>query len=360
METYRYSGLAVLIAMLLAITILPARAEENSLPRRAGAINEAYANHDVIYGSVRNAAGQNLRIIVTRPKASGKFPTIFLTGWLSCNTVEAPPTAMDSISQIFRRLAALPDFVLVRLEKPGVGDSEGDCAKTDFDSELQSYRAAFRHTQTYDFVDTSKLVILGSSNGAGWAPLVAEGLPVRGYAVFGGWVKTWFEHMMEIERRRFALAGKTAGEVNTIMALAARFYTKYLIEGQTPRKIIEAESSFQSIWPGEKDLDHLYGRPVAYYQQLQKLNLAEAWSRVSAPALIMHGQYDWIMTGEDSEMIAALVNKNAPGAAQFVEVPNAGHGLDHRNSLQNAFSGKALSFEAKNADRIAAWFQKHR
>ena len=347
-------------AILFTAMILPASAQENSLPRRAGAVNETYPDHDVIYDSVRNAAGQNLRIIVTRPKADGKFPAIFLTGWLSCDTVEAPPAATDSISQIFRRLAALPDFVLIRLEKPGVGESEGDCSKTDFDSELASYRSAFRHMQTYDFVDKSKVFILGSSNGAGWAPLVTEGVPVRGYVVFGGWVKTWFEHMMEIERRRFSLAGKTASEVNSLMEQVARFYTEYLIEGQTPHKVVERKPSLQSIWPEEKDLDHLYGRPVAYYQQLQKLNLAEAWSRVSVPTLVMHGQYDWIMTREDSEIIADLVNKTTAGSTQFVEVPNAGHGLDHRDSLQNAFSGKALPFEAKNADRIAVWFQAHR
>jgi pimeloyl-ACP methyl ester carboxylesterase len=346
-------------AILFAAMILPVSAQENSLPRRTGAVNETYSGHDVIYDSVRNAAGQNLRVIVTRPSTSGKFPTIFLAGWLSCDTVEAPATATDSISLIFRRLAALPDFVLVRLEKPGVGDSEGDCSKTDFNTELESYRAAFRHIQSYDFVDANKLFILGSSNGAGWAPLVSEGTLVRGYVVFGAWVKTWFEHMMEIERRRLTLSGKSPGEVNALMPLIARFYTKYLVEGRTPRTIIEQEPTFQGIWPEGKDVDHLYGRPVAYYQQLQKLNLADTWSHVSVPLLVMHGQYDWIMTREDSEIIVALVNKNAARAARFIDVPNAGHSLDHHDSLQSAFGSKALPFEPKVADQIADWYEKH-
>ena len=34
-----------------------------------------------------------------------------------------------------------------------------------------------------------------------------------------------------------------------------------------------------------KDQTHLYGRPLKFYQDLQKLNLAAAWSRVKVPAL---------------------------------------------------------------------------
>jgi len=55
------------------------------------------------------------------------------------------------------------------------------------------------------------------------------------------------------------------------------------------------------------------GRPNAslrtiaeVYQDLQRLNLAAAWSRVKVPALILHGQYDWIMSRADSELIAQL------------------------------------------------------
>src|SRR5439155_1198397 len=83
------------------------------------------------------------------------------------------------------------------------------CGETDFDSELAGYRAAFRALKKYDFIDTKRIYMLGISNGGGFAPLVPESDPeqaqVRGYISMGGWVKTWFEHMLEIERRRFAL-----------------------------------------------------------------------------------------------------------------------------------------------------------
>jgi dienelactone hydrolase len=70
--------------------------------------------------------------------------------------------------------------------------------------ELRVYRAAFRSLSRYDFIDPSKIFIFGISNGGGFAPLVAEGAPVRGYVIDGGWFKTWFEHAWCFQARRRA------------------------------------------------------------------------------------------------------------------------------------------------------------
>jgi pimeloyl-ACP methyl ester carboxylesterase len=353
-SSLRTAGLAFVFSSVMGFDPL---AHGSDLARRPGAIDETYPEHRVVYDSVRGQSGDRYRIIVVRPESSGRVATIFLTGWLSCNSVESPPSAEDSISLIFKRIARLPNFAFVRLDKPGSGDSEGDCSKTDFNAELAAYRAAFARMRTYDFVDQSKIFIIGSSNGAGWAPLVSGDVPIAGYLVFGAWEKTWYEHMMEIERRRFALLGKPAGEVNDLMRLVARFYTEYLIDGQAPRAIIGREPQMRTIWPGEDDLEHLYDRPVSYYQQLQALNLAQAWSRVGVPTLVLRGEFDWIMSRDDSETIVRLVNQRSPGLARFEELPHAGHALDRHQTLQAAFGSMALPFDTKTADKIAEWFE---
>jgi pimeloyl-ACP methyl ester carboxylesterase len=353
--------LAILIATALIGATLPAAgraAESVELPHRSAAV-EAYPNVDVRYDAVRDPAGRQLRLILSRPhSAAGRLPTIFVAGWLSCDTVEAPADTKDASGQVFRVLAQLPEIALVRMDKPGVGDSEGDCAETDFDSELAAYRAAFRQLATYDFVDPDHLFVFGVSNGGGWAPLLAQDRPVRGYIVDGGWLKTWFEHMVEIERRRLTLAGKMPGEVNRLMSTEAAFYARYLLDGQSPQSILREHPDWAAAWP-EKDGLHQYGRPVAYYQQLQKLNLAEAWSKVSAPVLVLSGQYDWIMTHEDGEQIAALVNHAHPGTARFVELPRTGHTFEHYSSLDAAFKFAEEPFDPAPAQLIAAWLQEH-
>ena len=47
------------------------------------------------------------------------------------------------------------------------------------------------------------------------------------------------------------------------------------------------------------------GGRFAFYQQLQQLNLAAAWSRVKVPTYVLRGAFDWIMSREDSELIAS-------------------------------------------------------
>ena len=107
-----------------------------------------------------------MRVIITRPRdARAKYPAIFVAGWLSCDSVEAPADTHDASGKVLRILAELPDFVTVRVDKPGVGDSEGVCAGTDFETELSAYRAAFRSLSRYDFIDPTRILVFGISNG---------------------------------------------------------------------------------------------------------------------------------------------------------------------------------------------------
>ena len=133
---------------------------------------ESYPNVDVIYDSVTMPDGKRLRSIITKPRdAKEKLPVIFLAGWLSCDSVEAPADTKDATGLILRGLAQTPGFCLFKIDKPGCGDSEGDCSQTDFDTELAGYRAAFRALKNYDFIDSDRVYIFGSSNGGGFAPL---------------------------------------------------------------------------------------------------------------------------------------------------------------------------------------------
>jgi pimeloyl-ACP methyl ester carboxylesterase len=364
---------ASIIVFVLTLAASSNAFSADVLPRRAKTPRETYPNVDVIYDSVTAPHGERLRTIITKPHdAHGKLPVIFVAGWLSCDTVEAPPNKdpgpdnvhHDATGLAFREIAQLPGFSFFRVDKQGVGDSEGNCAENDFESELAGYRAAFRALKNYDFIDTSRVYILGISNGGGFAPLVpeahAEKAQVRGYVVVGCWVKTWFEHMLEIERRRFALMGKLPGEVTHQMKRAVGLYYDWLIRNESVEQIVKENPNLAELWPEEKDLAHLYGRPLAFYQQLQNLNLAAAWSRVKVPTLVLHGQFDWIMGREDSELIAQYVNANQPGAARFVEVPEMGHTFQHYMSFADAFHGKQASFDPKVARLLTDWFKQQR
>jgi pimeloyl-ACP methyl ester carboxylesterase len=294
---------------------------------------------EVIYDSVRTPDGYRVRTVVTRPGSepvSKRLPAIFLVPWLSCDSTESPFGPVDGTGKLLQALASRSGFVLMRTDKPGLGDSEGpSCEDVDFNKELAAYQAAFRSLKNYSFVDSDSIYLLGLSNGGGIAPLVAGNERVRGYVISGGWVKTWYEHMMEIERRRLALSGETPDRVNSHMAQFEEFYTEYLIEKQTPEQVIRKHPAFQSIWYDEPE--HQYGRPAAFYQQLQDLNLAGAWQKVDSPVMVIYGEYDWIMSRSDHEMIADIVNQRHPGTARFVAIPKMDHGLTLQDSMDGSF-----------------------
>jgi pimeloyl-ACP methyl ester carboxylesterase len=355
-EVFRWVG-AALGALMINAPVL--RAQSGELPRKAGSTAEFYRGVVVLYDTVRDPAGHRLRLIVTHPQdAATRAPVIFVAGWLSCDSVEAPPGTADATQLMLQAIAKLPGFATVRMDKPGVGDSEGDCAATDFIAELAAYRQAFRKLKNYSFVDSDRIFIFGISNGGGFAPLVAEAAPVRGYVVDGGWIKTWYEHMLEIERRRLTLAGHGASELNTLMKRVEEFYSGYLLDRLPPQEIFARRPEFKNLWDG--DPEHLYGRPVAYYQQLQDLDLMTAWSGVKAPLLALHGEFDWIMSRGDLEIMVGLVNHNVPGSAELVDLPATGHTFEHYASQKSAFEGKTLPFDDRVAQRIGQWFERHR
>jgi pimeloyl-ACP methyl ester carboxylesterase len=331
------------------------------LPRKVKTSRESYPNADVIYDSVTAPDGKRLRTIITKPHDSkGKLPVIFVAGWLSCDSVEAPADTRDATGLVFRGLAQLPEFCLFRMDKQGVGDSEGVCRETDFQSEFGGYRAAFRALKNYDFIDSKRVYILGISNGGGFAPLVpeseAEQRQVRGYLSVGGWAKTWFEHMLEIERRRFALIGKSPAEVTERMKSAATLYYEWLIKGRAVDAILKEQPRLEELWPEGKDHAHLYGRPVAFYQQLQQLNIAAAWSRVTVATYALRGAFDWIMSPEDAGLIASYVNANRQLAFSY-EVPQMGHTFQHYLSWGDAFKDKAAPFDPKVTGLLIDWLK---
>jgi pimeloyl-ACP methyl ester carboxylesterase len=346
--------LTALIAAAAASVTVIAYAEAQDLPRRAGAVNETYPGVEVVYTSVADSKGNDVRVIVTKPAGAGRFAAVFVAGWLSCDSVEAPLSTRDPSGLVFRAIAQAPGFALVRMDKAGVGDSEGDCSATDFKTELAAYRAAFRKMRSMDFVDPNRIFILGISNGGGYAPLVAEGSPVAGYITVGGWSRTWYEHMLDIERNRYVLDGKAPAEIPSLVSRSATLYHDVLIKGRTPDAVIKVDPTLRSAWDSE-DTKTLYGRPVAYYQQLQALNLTEAWSKVRAPALVLWGEHDWIMSRHDSEGIVAHINANAPGSAEFVVLPNAGHTMQNYPDPKTAFNGQQGPFDQSIAMRIVGW-----
>ena len=304
-------------------------------------------------------AGHKVGGVLSRPKgARGRLPGALLVGWLSCDSVEtAADGNQDGFARLLHAIAEQSGFVFLRVEKPGIAEGDSPrCEENDFQTDLAAYRAGLKALAARPDVDPARIFLVGLSLGGGIAPLVAGDFPVAGYVVSGGWAKTWLEHMLELERRRLALSGVSPGEVNRAMTGFADFYSLYLNQRLKPADVTRIRPDLKALWyddPGSQ-----YGRPAAFFHQLQALNVAEAWQRVRAPVLAVYGEHDWIMSRDDHELIARWVNRSQAGLAKLVVIPRMDHFYMAHATPEQAFRDEPKGCYTADAEReIVGWLR---
>ncbi|WP_222983074.1 serine aminopeptidase domain-containing protein [Flagellimonas meishanensis] len=325
-----------------------------------GIPKEKFENSEVTYMPILLSSGHRVQGIVTKPKrTTGKVPGIFFVRWLSCDPVEIiPESSPVGIHYLLEEFIENSGYAVMRVEKPGLGDSEGPpCAYVTFQEELEAHKEALRAFMNLDYIDKNNIIIIGQSNGAAYAPLVGEEFDINAYVISGGWSKTWFEHMLEIERNRYELLGHSPAEVSRRLKLVSELYTEILIKKRQPIDVLTERNHLSDVW--QWGPDHQYGITIEYHQQLQDLNLAEAWSKVGVPTLAIYGEFDWIMNRDDHLEITKLVNRNNPDLASFIEMPKMNHSLLFYESVEESFKNfGAGQYDSKVYETIMNWLKQ--
>lgn len=285
-----------------------------------------------LYGSVKVTGGARLRTIVTRPAgAKGPLPAIFFTQWVSCGSIEFLRGGLSR--EILKQLALKSGAALIRVERSGTGDSEGPpCHELDFDTELGHYRAAFRKlVHDNPLIDPARVVIYGSSLGSAMAPLVAEGNDVAGVIVQGGGAVTYLERMITFDRQNLERTGVAPEDIHGRMLRQIQFNVEYLVKGRHPDEVAADSPDMAAAKSGILGMEgglH-YGRPYAWHQQAAQKNLLAAWSKVSAPVLVIFGEFDQYEGRHGHELIAEMLNRERPGTVTFLEIPQ----MDHEGNI---------------------------
>jgi pimeloyl-ACP methyl ester carboxylesterase len=317
---------------------------------------ERHSGIELRHESARTALGFDVDMVVTRPKGAGKRAAVIFIPWLSCDPIEYPAGAQDGWSRMLTDLVRESGWVVVRVEKAGVGDSNGPaCVDADLDADLAGFRAAIKAASALPDVDAERVFLFGGSIGAALAPLLAQEAPLKGIVVSGGFYKTWLEHMLEFERNRLRFAGRTAGEINDALREFAEFQALYLNGRVTPGEVISRRPEFAPLWSDAPA--HQYGRPARYFHQLQALNVARAWEAVAVPVLVVYGEYDWIMSLDDQKRIVAAVNRRRPGSARLLVVPRMNHHFEVFASPTAAFREEGGRYTPSPVRAVLRWMQ---
>ncbi len=315
---------------------------------------------EIRYESIVSDSGDRLRTIVTRPADStGRLPAVLFVGWLSCSSVEAPEIAgIPGWRDLFHGLSR-SGYLLLRVDKPGVGDSQGpDCSELGLQRELAGHRAGLRALRSRPDVDTTAIFVFGGSLGGALAPTVAAGRPVRGVVVYGTFARTWYEHILGHERRRLELSGVPFAEVNRRMRGLGELYAEYLIDRKTPAQVLAARPHLSELW--EDQPAHQYGRPARFFHDLQRLNPISAWDSVNAPVLVLYGGHDWMMAREDHELIVRAVDAKRPGSARMLVLDGVDHHLMRYADRGSAFRGEGGTPASDVSGKVVQWLERAR
>ncbi len=318
---------------------------------------EKHAGIDTYYEEITSSYGITQRTIITKPKKPGRQPAIVLIGGLSCSSIETYPGRKGNWVQTIKDLVEKSGMVVMRIEKPGVGDSEGDCGQSDFITDIEGYKAAIKNLKTKPYVDPSRIVVYGSSMGSALAPFLANKFNLAGVISDGTFFKTWYEHMLEIERRILQFQGNSESQiVEKLNKYYIPLYYGMLIQKKTYQQVVNEYPALSEY--NYHSAAHMYGRPVAYYQQLQEFDLAGQWEKVKVPVRILRGTHDWIMSSFDNKMIIEVLNRVGHKDHLLYEYP----GLDHWNTIhespKNSFEGKEGVWDPGTINLIIKWAQE--
>jgi hypothetical protein len=307
--------------------------------------------------------GARIRTIVTKPHASGKHPVVFLVKGAGLGSLDEPPSGLQPYSRILREFAA-SGYVTVRVDKPGVGDSEGGpAADLDFATELDAYREALRSLPRYEFVDQEDVFIVGHSMGGVFAPILAAEFPVKGVAVYGTVVKTWTEYFLENWRRQAVLEGGDPASIDAMMRDLARALHYLLIERKMPEEVVRAHPDLRAIVGQLAPEDRISGRAITFWTQLARQNLPSYWAKGTAHVLAIWGKNEFVATEADHQLITDIVNRARPGKGLYLALDGIDHGFHATTSTEDSYrrwKARTGVFEPRISVVLKDWTERIR
>jgi Aspartyl protease/PDZ domain/Serine aminopeptidase, S33 len=273
------------------------------------------------------------RTLLTMPASlTAPAPAVLLIGGIGCYSVDVAANPQDAYMHLTHDLART-GFVTMRLEKSGVGDSQGPpCRNVDFEGETRGYVAALAALQRAPHVDPARLYLLGHSIGTIIAPRLALSNRVAGIVVLEAVGSDWPEYEIRNLRRDLELDGESPPAVDEALIEKAQCLQRLFFENQS-------EAEIERSLPSCRVHNGIYPVSAAYMQEVAHLNIIEPWTRLGIPVLAVYGISDFETELADHERIVGVVNASHPQSATLAVLPAMSHGL-----------GRAASDKAAETD----------
>jgi hypothetical protein len=317
-----------------------------------------YRDEEVAYGN--KAQGIHLAATLTIPKGSGPFPAVLLiTG--------SGPQDRDESLMGHRPFLVLADYltrrgiVVLRADDRGVGKSTGDFSKATTADFATDAEAGLAYLRTRHEANPHELGLIGHSEGAVIAPMVAArnpdvafivmmaGTGVRGDEVIPGQV----EAILEANGKSHEEAKKRAEEEEQILTLSEHEKNDSVFEAQM-RKISGGKIPNAQLGAQIKEIRS------PWFQYFIQYDPALALRKVTCPVLAING-------AKDRQVLPA---QNLPAIRQALEAAGNTHfeidempGLNHL--FQTAKTGSPSEYAEIDEtispvalEKISSWILK--
>lgn len=244
-------------------------------------------------------------------------------GCYSFDAAGAPPGAYTQLLYHFTRRG----FVTVRVEKSGMGDSEGaPCPTVDLNNEAVGYAAALHAMEQYPYVDPTRVFLFGHSIGGIEAPMIAaHDTTVRGVVAMSTVGIAWFEYELDNLRRQLVLQGIAPDSVDRAMRVKERCMHALLVERRTLDQVIGSDSTCRPYVQ--------YPAHSTYMQQVNAQDIGALWRAVRAQVLVVYPTSDFITSEQEHRYLVDAINAMHPGHATFATVPGIDHYLAPEESM---------------------------
>ncbi len=343
----------------LKVVYLRADKEAAAEGKMAGRPIPSEPGLDVIFDQVLSQ-GKRIRVMITKPQGSGKFPVLFFIGGIGAYSVDG------ALSSSFYGKVLGPvsqaGYVTVRIDKPGQGDSEGPEYKSlGFGAEKDAYLQALRLTKTLEYVDPDRIAIFGHSMGGCFGPLVASEEPVKAIIVTGTLYKTFGEYMLENTRRQAELGGAAPDGLDQSLrqCMAAMHYL--FDEGLTPKQATDQHPETANWIKGNfPDGETYSGVGAGFWKELANTNLAKAWLGSNADVLAIYSENDFLSGRDDHERIAAAMNRKREGSGEFKLLEGSDHIWSKTTSMRDSQQkwGKASEFNPSIIETVLGYLKR--
>jgi hypothetical protein len=290
--TVRRSGADRVVAVTLAAPRTP------DLP---GALTE--------FGEAVLPSGERLRTIKTVPFRAGEHPkpAVLFIQHTDCATIDPEVDSAGAWDDLVQTVAQ-SGYATMRIDKPGVGDSEGgECPEMDFWTEVDVFRAALASLLADSSVDPTRVFIVATRGGTTIAPILAREVDVAGVCVFSPVVRPWFEHTLGNLRRQSVDWAMAPMQAEKMLHDCGELLARVIVIGQSPTEVA-AEHEELAALVRSLGGDRLFGRCAAFHQQLNDADVAAAWAMAETNVLVLRGEYDRYSIAADQDLVARLVN----------------------------------------------------